>query len=255
MTQHAETKGSLIIDGFRVHNESVCMPPCPFHAPSDHPLKDAEMHIRGDKKGLVERICEHGIGHDDPDSVAYMHKIGERWAGIHGCDGCCDAADSGVLEKGFQKIFGKFQRVDETFLAKSATSDPIFPAKNVDNRDDELTGISGELPQPLENFEQLPDTQPKQDEQTTGYKVGALIIDLLNKHDASYVDGLPRGSKHMREAHSSFVALINSEAFALLERLEKQAIELPMSSGDNMQLIPASAVQQEKDAIIGKERV
>jgi hypothetical protein len=34
----------------------------------------------------MERICEHGCGHPDPDD----HRIltGED-DGIHGCDGCC----------------------------------------------------------------------------------------------------------------------------------------------------------------------
>ncbi len=76
--------------GFYIHNRSVCKGRfCPFHNPSNHLLKDAKIHIRADKMMLVERICEHGIGHDDPDSVAYFHSKGELWAGIHGCDGCC----------------------------------------------------------------------------------------------------------------------------------------------------------------------
>lgn len=73
----------------KVHDKSVCHPPCPFHAPSDHPLKDAPINIRIDKSCLVERICPHGIGHDDPDSVAYLQAHGHTWAGVHGCDGCC----------------------------------------------------------------------------------------------------------------------------------------------------------------------
>lgn len=77
------------VDGIKVHDKEVCTPPCPFHASSDHPLKDAPIHIRLDKDGLVERICEHGVGHDDPDSVMYMRAHGARWAGVHGCDGCC----------------------------------------------------------------------------------------------------------------------------------------------------------------------
>lgn len=72
-----------------IHAKRLCAPPCPFHAPSDHPLKDATMAIRYDKQALVERICEHGVGHDDPDSVAYMQAQGHTWAGVHGCDGCC----------------------------------------------------------------------------------------------------------------------------------------------------------------------
>lgn len=75
---------------FEIHDKEVCEGEfCPFHNPSDHPLKDAVRHIRADKMMLVERICEHGIGHDDPDSVAYFHKQGQEWAGVHGCDGCC----------------------------------------------------------------------------------------------------------------------------------------------------------------------
>lgn len=83
----------MIVDGMRVHDESTCKPPCPFHSPSDHPLKDAPMHIRVDKDFLVERICPHGIGHDDPDSVAYMQEQGFSWAGVHGCDGCCTSTN------------------------------------------------------------------------------------------------------------------------------------------------------------------
>ena len=37
--------------------------------------------------GRLERICEHGIGHTvghkDP------RKLRERYAWVHGCDGCC----------------------------------------------------------------------------------------------------------------------------------------------------------------------
>lgn len=74
---------------FRIHHRDLCSGFCPFHNPSDHPLKDARIHIRADKAMLVERICQHGVGHDDPDSVAYFHRNGLMWAGVHGCDGCC----------------------------------------------------------------------------------------------------------------------------------------------------------------------
>lgn len=84
MTSDSEEWGK-----WQIHAKSVCAGFCPFHNPSNHPLKDAPIHIRGDKMMLVERICEHGIGHDDPDSVAYFHSKGEMWAGTHGCDGCC----------------------------------------------------------------------------------------------------------------------------------------------------------------------
>ena len=76
-------------DTWSVHAKKKCVSPCPFHSPSDHALKDAPIHLRADKMMLVERMCEHGVGHDDPDSVAYFHSKGEMWAGTHGCDGCC----------------------------------------------------------------------------------------------------------------------------------------------------------------------
>ena len=74
---------------YTIHSNAVCSGACPFHNPSNHPLSDADIHIRSDKMMLVERICEHGLGHDDPDSVAYFKLKDENWAGVHGCDGCC----------------------------------------------------------------------------------------------------------------------------------------------------------------------
>lgn len=62
---------------------------CPIHNPSEHPLKNAHLHWRGDMS-MFERICKHGIGHYDPDSVAYMTRVtGMDGWGVHGCDGCC----------------------------------------------------------------------------------------------------------------------------------------------------------------------
>lgn len=91
------------IEGITVHDKKDCQLPCPFHGPSDHPLKDAPMHLRVDKGCLVERICEHGVGHDDPDSVAYMHAHGYKWVAVHGCDGCCQPPEreAGVAEINF----------------------------------------------------------------------------------------------------------------------------------------------------------
>lgn len=39
--------------------------------------------------GLIEWVCEHGVGHPDQASVK---QLGEGY-GIHGCDGCCGRAD------------------------------------------------------------------------------------------------------------------------------------------------------------------
>ena len=77
---------------WKTHKLEKCAgDPCSIHNPSDHPMKDARIVLRTDsfKYGLVERICEHGIGHPDPDSVAFYASIGSHGMGIHGCDGCC----------------------------------------------------------------------------------------------------------------------------------------------------------------------
>ena len=62
---------------------------CSIHNPSDHYLKDAPMNWRPDR-GIMERICEHGIGHNDPDDTAYRKRMGfDDSEGVHGCCGCC----------------------------------------------------------------------------------------------------------------------------------------------------------------------
>jgi len=65
---------------------------CSVHNPSEHPLKDAPLYWRSDRR-MMERICEHGIGHVDPDHLAFYalsHDSMDVWAeGVHGCDGCC----------------------------------------------------------------------------------------------------------------------------------------------------------------------
>lgn len=77
---------------------------CVMHNPSQHAMREWPMHLR--ETGLVERICEHGVGHPDPDSAAFFDNhgpLGSRgsWT-IHGCDGCCvsvllhDCPDCGV---------------------------------------------------------------------------------------------------------------------------------------------------------------
>lgn len=82
-----------------VHMAERCMvepgaEACCIHDPSDHPLSNARLHWRTDL-GLMERICQHGVGHPDPDDLAFkrMHQGAEEFErfawGAHGCDGCC----------------------------------------------------------------------------------------------------------------------------------------------------------------------
>lgn len=61
---------------------------CVVHNPSDHSMKDWPVHFRFDAY-LTERICPHGIGHPDPDDLAFHKRSGRGGMGVHGCDGCC----------------------------------------------------------------------------------------------------------------------------------------------------------------------
>jgi hypothetical protein len=65
---------------------------CCVHSPSDHNMKNWPTHWRDDH-GMMERICEHGVGHPDPDHIGWVSRnVGSRAAkivSIHGCDGCC----------------------------------------------------------------------------------------------------------------------------------------------------------------------
>ena len=68
---------------------------CVIHNPSDHHMRDWPMLMRMDKLALVERTCPHGVGHPDPDSLAYFLRHGDDWMGVHGCDRCCVEGDDG----------------------------------------------------------------------------------------------------------------------------------------------------------------
>lgn len=82
-----------------VHSKKDCKGEhCVIHNPSDHAMRAFPTHWRGDRY-LMERICPHGIGHPDPDDLAFKAlAFGNTEAGkqnlksefIHGCDGCCN---------------------------------------------------------------------------------------------------------------------------------------------------------------------
>ena len=86
------------------HGPSQCAGEvCCVHNPSDHPLRDAPLNWRGDRY-LMERICAHGVGHPDPDHLAYLERLGAvtrgvfsvaEEQGVHGCDGCCGGGRGG----------------------------------------------------------------------------------------------------------------------------------------------------------------
>lgn len=77
-----------------VHTKVTCMAPCPIHAPSNHKMKNFRLRWRGDRR-LMERECEHGTGHPDPDDLAFKRRTmtpseyRAKAYEAHGCDGCC----------------------------------------------------------------------------------------------------------------------------------------------------------------------
>lgn len=77
----------VLVGGERLnaHSASRCTPPCVIHSPSAHHMADWPQRWRGDR-GIMERLCEHGIGHPDPDDYAIREGVDP---GVHGCDGCC----------------------------------------------------------------------------------------------------------------------------------------------------------------------
>ena len=82
--------------GLVIHNASMCKGhPCPFHKPSHHHMVNWPINVRLDRGALCERICPHGVGHPDPDSLAFIESrlpaSRRGYEGIHGCCGygCC----------------------------------------------------------------------------------------------------------------------------------------------------------------------
>ena len=64
-----------------VHDEGKCAGEnCCIHNPSNHSMIEFPRYWREDR-GLMERICPHGVGHVDWDDPS-----DDR---VHGCDGCC----------------------------------------------------------------------------------------------------------------------------------------------------------------------
>lgn len=66
---------------YNVHSPEVCIGGyCTIHNRSYHRMRNWPQHWRSDR-GIMERICPHGVGHPDPDDISTNT--------VHGCDGCC----------------------------------------------------------------------------------------------------------------------------------------------------------------------
>ena len=85
MVRHILEGGEGIID---IHGPEECRGEvCAIHNMTDHHMRHFPQHYRADR-GIVERICPHGVGHPDPDDYRILSGADR---GTHGCDGCCAA--------------------------------------------------------------------------------------------------------------------------------------------------------------------
>jgi hypothetical protein len=88
---------------------------CVVHSPSRHAMRSFPTHWRSDRQ-LMERICEHGVGHPDPDQISYLRRAyGAAVAATesaHGCDGCCGLLPPGAREATDEEL--------KTYAAKEA---------------------------------------------------------------------------------------------------------------------------------------
>lgn len=72
-----------------VHDPARCAGrPCTIHNRTEHSMREFPQSWRSDR-GIMERICPHGVGHPDPDSPWSADSF--EW--LHGCDGCCVVTD------------------------------------------------------------------------------------------------------------------------------------------------------------------
>lgn len=95
-TKYTTGTGQNII----VHRKEDCVGKyCVIHNPSNHHMKDWPTNWRFDRQ-IMERICKCGVGHPDPDDLAFKKDMAEKFGrgdefdkGIHGCCGCCMKED------------------------------------------------------------------------------------------------------------------------------------------------------------------
>lgn len=76
-----------------VHDSSKCEGrSCSLHSRTNHLMRGNRQVWRGDL-GVIERICDHGVGHPDPDDRPYLETVDNGLFLLHGCDGCCHDED------------------------------------------------------------------------------------------------------------------------------------------------------------------
>ena len=79
------------------HDPALCAGRvCVIHNPTDHHMRDWTAIWRSDR-GIVERLCPHGVGHYDPDQIPYWRATNQMWQTVHGCCGCCIRSTDAVV--------------------------------------------------------------------------------------------------------------------------------------------------------------
>lgn len=73
--------------------------------------------------GLVEDVCEHGVGHPNKDWLKQYDPDGERGFGIHGCCGCCSCTSKQGVYDAIKKLREGYE-VELVFNGKCYTIVP-----------------------------------------------------------------------------------------------------------------------------------
>lgn len=81
----------VVLTNLHEKSEDCVANGCVIHAPSKHRMLKWKLLWRSDRR-MFERTCPCGVGHPDPDWLAWrLRTDGEeaRYEGVHGCCGCC----------------------------------------------------------------------------------------------------------------------------------------------------------------------
>jgi len=134
-------KSITLHDGrvLKTHGSDECSgSPCCIHSPSNHPLRNAPLGWRPER-ALIERLCEHGLWHPDPDDRAHWERKLATPNGLdpasqefldvraeHNCDGCCTGTYQEPGPTEIQKLQEIVRQYGESWVDGTAEFGP-FP--------------------------------------------------------------------------------------------------------------------------------
>jgi hypothetical protein len=103
-------ENNILVGGMRLvtHDRGTCKGEyCTIHNFSDHHMVRWNQNWR-EERGVMERICGHGVGHLDPDEVDGLAKL--AYQKTHGCDGCCNPASQ--FDKDLKELTKQYKKPD-----------------------------------------------------------------------------------------------------------------------------------------------